>query len=671
MDGAGNLYVAASNFVYRVDAQTDSVTIVHHDGRSVFVDKGGKVYVAGRYTAVVDKIDTQTGEKVTVAGNGASGFSGDGGPATEASLMNACSVFVDSAGDIYVADYGNNRVRKVDAKTGVITTVAGNGEGGFSGDEGPATDASLSAPTDVFVDGAGNLYIADNGNHRVRKVVGIASPTTLSLPYGIAAPSLTAISPGSGPTQGGLSVTLSGMNFSAGATVTIGGVAARGVEVVSETEITAVTLPQLAGIRNVVVTNLDGQTAALAGGFTYVALSNPALTDIAPDSGAVEGGTEVTLTGTDFASGATVTIGGVAATAVVVVSQTEITAVTPAGAAGAQDVMVANPDGQAATLAGGFTWVEALEPTPDFDKDGTVGFSDFLAFAARFGSTEGEAGYDRKFDLDADGAIGFTDFVQFAQAFGKPAGGKPVGLSRPVGGSGGANEGAMLSLVQQKVANRGEAQVSVQVTGAAEVKGYCLTVGYDASALRFAGAEGPDGSLISGEGHTSSGVALQAAMAPGEVLLADVLAPGASVQNGDLVRLRFLLLDQTQPGGVEVVEALVCDGAWQITGIAGARLEVLSTAPVEYALGRNFPNPFNPETQIDYQLPEAGATFLVIYNMLGQSVRTLVQSNQKAGFYRVAWDGRDALGRPVSSGIYLYRLVSGRFVQTRRMILLK
>ena len=111
----------------------------------------------------------QSGIITTVAGNGDFSYSGDGGPATSASLNSPYRVAVDSVGNLYIADTSNNRIRKVDVN-GTITTVAGNGTSGYSGDGGSAVNASLNGPHDVVVDGEGNLYIADNNNHRIRKV---------------------------------------------------------------------------------------------------------------------------------------------------------------------------------------------------------------------------------------------------------------------------------------------------------------------------------------------------------------------------------------------------------------------------------------------------------------------------------------------------------------------
>jgi hypothetical protein len=126
------------------------------------------LYIADILNSRVRKVST-SGTITTVAGNGTPGFSGDGGPATNARLRPPTGVAVDAAGNLYIADIFNQRVRKV-STSGTITTVAGTGIYGFSGDGGPATNARLAYPSGVAVDAAGNLYIADQNNHRVRKV---------------------------------------------------------------------------------------------------------------------------------------------------------------------------------------------------------------------------------------------------------------------------------------------------------------------------------------------------------------------------------------------------------------------------------------------------------------------------------------------------------------------
>jgi len=136
--------------------------------QGVAVDRLGNLYLSDSDHHRVRKIDTQ-GVITTVAGTGYKGFSGDGGPATAAQLNTPYGLAVDLAGAVYVADYGNNRVRRI-GPDGAIATFAGSGGDASSGDGGPATAAQLLGPRNVAVDAAGNLYISEFGENRVRKV---------------------------------------------------------------------------------------------------------------------------------------------------------------------------------------------------------------------------------------------------------------------------------------------------------------------------------------------------------------------------------------------------------------------------------------------------------------------------------------------------------------------
>lgn len=132
------------------------------------LDGKGALYVAEAFNHCIRKVDLKTGTISTVAGSGKKGFSGDGGPATKATFNEPYAVVVSPEGDLYVVDRLNARVRKVDGKSGTVTTVAGNGKKEYSGDGGPGEKAGLVEPNDCFLDGKGGLLIADVGDWRVR-----------------------------------------------------------------------------------------------------------------------------------------------------------------------------------------------------------------------------------------------------------------------------------------------------------------------------------------------------------------------------------------------------------------------------------------------------------------------------------------------------------------------
>jgi DNA-binding beta-propeller fold protein YncE len=154
--------------------------------QNVAVNAAGDVYVADTYNNRILKV-TPSGQVTAVAGDGTAGYSGDGRLATFAELNQPAGVAVDAKGNLYIADSANNVIRRVDATTGVITTVAGDyaadqangGLGGFSGDGGPATSARLNVPQGVAIDGAGDLFIADTFNNAIREVSPAGTITTV------------------------------------------------------------------------------------------------------------------------------------------------------------------------------------------------------------------------------------------------------------------------------------------------------------------------------------------------------------------------------------------------------------------------------------------------------------------------------------------------------------
>jgi sugar lactone lactonase YvrE len=165
---SGTIYTFAGTLNHAGDG--GPATSAAMNPSSTAVDGSGNLYIVDIDHNAIRKVTVATGIVTTVAGNGSGGYSGDGGPATSAQLSTPRGVAVDASGNLYIADYGNNRIRKVTAATGVITTVAGNGTAGYNGDNIAATAAELKNPFALAVDAVGNLYIADYLNQRIRKV---------------------------------------------------------------------------------------------------------------------------------------------------------------------------------------------------------------------------------------------------------------------------------------------------------------------------------------------------------------------------------------------------------------------------------------------------------------------------------------------------------------------
>jgi sugar lactone lactonase YvrE len=219
VDSAGDIFIADTedNVIRRIDAGTGVITRFAGNGQAgatgpggpatqmrldapqaIAVDAAGDVFIADTDNNRVDEV-LANGHIVGFAGDGKPGYAGDGGKATGARLTEPTGVAVDVAGNVYIADAGNNVIRRVDASTGTITTVAGNfaadqandGLGGFSGDGGPATSAQLYDPEGVALDSAGDLFIADTFNHAIREVTpaGIISTVVNSAGANGAAPS--------------------------------------------------------------------------------------------------------------------------------------------------------------------------------------------------------------------------------------------------------------------------------------------------------------------------------------------------------------------------------------------------------------------------------------------------------------------------------------------------
>ncbi len=139
------------------------------------VDRAGNLWFCATGNERVLKLDAKTGQVVVAAGNGMGNYTGDGGPGQNAQLNQPASLVIDGADNVFIADTQNHAIRRLDAKTGILTTVAGDGKPGFEGDGGPAVKARLNFPIGLGLDGKGNLYVVDSFNARIRKIEGVAA----------------------------------------------------------------------------------------------------------------------------------------------------------------------------------------------------------------------------------------------------------------------------------------------------------------------------------------------------------------------------------------------------------------------------------------------------------------------------------------------------------------
>jgi hypothetical protein len=293
----------------------------------------------------------------------------------------------------------------------------------------------------------------------------------------------------------------------------------------------------------------------------------------------------------------------------------------------------------------------------DFTSDGKVWTDDFARFVGEFGRPETDVEFDPVYDLDGDGKVWTGDFTAFVGLFGSTTGAaKPI-----IASADGVNTGASAAL---GISREGAAiTVDVSVEGLTELASYGLMVSFDSEALQFLGAS---------EGNLLQSNPLFAAIPTkaGEVWVLSGQPEAVSITNGLLSQLHFRALNDQAVGSAIRVDALdLFDRDASLNSVAQG-LEA-TVAPEKFALLQNYPNPGNPSTVISYSLAKDSKVNLTVYNTLGQAVRTLVDGHQTANIYKVVWDARDDSGREVASGIYFYRLVTGKFNATKRLIVLK
>ena len=394
VDGGGVVTTAVGgnfgNTIGDGDLATKASLLFINGGGNVIVDGSGHLYIADMGHHRIRKVDEQN-LITTVVGVGQSGFSGDGDQALNARLNSPWDVYLDDSGTLYIADTDNHRIRKVDG-AGIITTVAGNGKPGFSGDGGQATDASLNFPKAIIGDELGNLYIADTDNHRIRKVDRAGIITTVA-----------GTGDSSGPLGDGGPATEASLWEPHD--VVVDGV---GNLYIADTlhhlirKVAVILKVDLAADPAVITT--DGEQASVIRAQILntedVLLSGDNSTRIRFEI--LEG--EGTLsTGVATVKGGVAEVRLVSRTAGIVTVQASVDDIGNTTVSVAVKASVSP---------------ETIRAS-DFNGDGNVEFGDFLEFVSGFGKKLGDSGYDPKLDLDANQEIGFQDFLIFIGTFGR------------------------------------------------------------------------------------------------------------------------------------------------------------------------------------------------------------------------------------------------------------
>jgi hypothetical protein len=285
----------------------------------------------------------------------------------------------------------------------------------------------------------------------------------------------------------------------------------------------------------------------------------------------------------------------------------------------------------------------------DWTSDGVVALGDLVLLGQQWGKKSTDATWVPAFDLNTDNEVGLGDLVLLGQAW--TVAGKVAKAALPV------TSDVALGLEASYDDASAIYYVNINVSEADGFNGVGFTMSYDADALELV----KDG--ITGLGTVS--VTRQA-----EAGMIDVNSFFADSEFSGTITVAFQSKGQSKDFDFELINASVSiDNV--ISAVNKLDSVTVKALPAVYALSQNFPNPFNPTTTIEYSIPQAGNVDLVIYNLAGQKVRTLINEHQAASYSKVVWDGKNDMGETVGAGMYFYKLVSGNFNKIQKMTLIK
>lgn len=741
VDGNGVVYIAdtRNNRIRRVG--TDGIiTTIAGTGVDWFGGDGGPATQAEFYSPTGVAIDSQgnlliaEGSRIRrVDANGLTstfagkenkwGYAGDGGIATQAELDTPHGVAIDPvSGVVYISDRNNHRIRRVDA-IGIITTFAGTGVGGFSGDGGQATNAKISGPRDIIVDGNGNVYFADVGNYCIRRVgtngiisTVVGTPRTWGTPVEGAVATQT---PLNGPK--GVAIDANGAIFITDA---------------SEQKIFRVgqdgTIQTFAGTGSIGFSG-DGGPATEAelfspegitidgNGVLYVAdLSNQRIRKIGLESVLIpptgsNGSLKATyvIQAMDGANGLRDTIRVQVSDSDLDVDNAQIESATVLlenrTSGEREQVQVTENEVGSGIFHGG---IPTQFGNSGVDGDGmlTIASGDLVVaqYEDNLTSTGGSATREAKInivrlfgDVTGNGEVRAYDANQILRfVVQKETASFEDSLEADVDGDS-QILAADASFVLQYIVgyfNRFPVQTDATINGASDWKNHPFLKPVTARyVVKLGGVEPQSGTfllpivLTEREGTVSGTVTVRCGLAIDieEVFLAQEYSnfiltyaigtrvlriafagpESPAVGNGTvaLVRIRSTTgepfrfqLDKVFLNGQRIPSALLEEAGLSVVHV-----------PLTYSLHQNYPNPFNLSTTIRYMVPETAHVNLRVFNLAGQSVRVLVDEEQSAGEFQVVWDGRDDSGRTVTNGLYMYRFSAGGYSEMKKMILLK
>ncbi len=467
---------------------------------------------------------------------------------------------------------------------------------------------------------------------------------------------LDSISPDNALASGGSIVKILGENFQEGVTVTFGGVEASNVVVVSDTELSVTVPAGSRGAVNVMVTNPDSPPALIR--FTYIDV--PRLTKIIPDNALASGGSTVQILGENFQEGVTVTFGGIEASNVVVVSDTELSVTVPAGTRGAVNVMVTNPDSLSASIQ--FTYIDVPRLTSIIpDKALALGGSTVQILGENF-----QEGAAVTFGgIEASNVVVVSDTELSVTVPAGTRGAVEVIVTNPDSHSA-SIQFAYIDYPPWDVDKNGSVNIFDLVTVASQF--------------------GQSGQGLSGDIDRNGTVNIfdlvLVASHFGEATVATA-PPLISLNSKDFGAPQHLSMRLTdRDAGMRTRVALT-----ELENLSETDPSVLLPAkllrqwlvtsgeiPSESMLLPNYPNPFNPETWIPYQLANSSNVTIFIYDVLGQPVRRLDIGHRHAGRYvehpqAAHWDGRNDAGELVTSGVYFYSMKANEFSAMRKMVI--